>query len=1233
MPLELKAIDNTDSFQHDYNLENIVKIAELRVELIGNNDLKFKLIGDTKFMKSLVNEFNNVINKPINNPNYFAVNDFEEYLADLENKVVIVKILWSFVAELSTNKDPNISTSLNIFEGAVAAMVSFMTYFVEKYIPLMYGHPLKESVAHKLEIIVEYCLDIFVALFNNKNYGSLHDSDGSNKLWKFIISLLIITYNSTVSDLILIKLLKLVPVLLKNVQPGEDLSEILHILLPTLLKRLSKDCKTIYHSNFPSIEFSSESINQLGFKDPNLPNLELNPNVFRTKVNLLLLTDLITCTAQIFSYVKEQDYNICLGAPLNVENVNTDSIILTSDIYLTMLLLVKYENKALNLAALNLVYLALDRLTRLLDQNDTTQDPITKELIFSNYKKLCPKLIDLLSLDDDQFIKPTTLPIFLLSPSRILADLSSQYPLITDELRKTNVDYKIMKSLELQFRSSQKLKYFTVLKHNSKKCSKLVDFTVMSNCVQETSLNSLSDLLLLLSVFTSRKEEYRERITNFKLRNVKHKTQNYSFSQIIFELIDNYRFVLLQIQLIHKILYSKDTVKGFSANELQWFSKNLGIMVTLVDDSSYTNALYLIRSLSRSVALLRTFFVECNSIVSPFDVDPNSSEIARSRYARDKPSAIGGFINNILQILKGNEISTKIIQVFCVSNSMYKTGQSLKKSQMLNKSITLGTIANFVLDFSSFRYNIVNDHGFLKNLSVVYKHSLISSDNPEEFNENEKFQNSTIQLSILQILKNYMYNENQENKKELIEYFPIAMFFDKMVYGIADENTDGSKEIRQLKLRQKIVSFDILRNLTAGSPYFSQYLIDMYENEFVLSGTNAIDNFPMDWTEFLIKNMTDFKLFDLDGQNSSEDILRNDGLLLSRMDNNDYVSLLLAINYIEDHKYTNIEEFKEKLLPKESILNLWKRILMLNVTKDFENKLDLNTKININNNLNSIKLSIVWIIINLTWKNDVFEYNFPESANNSDQSDRYRIYDTIESPTASRNTLARDRIDIDNSDDSENEKSAHGAAGADGNNSDISLGGSNHDASNNAPNNDRNAVDNAPGAAGAKLTTPSQRAKILKNLGFLEVLDSLIDRLADYEKPTRADPQKGYTGQRFDYFMSNDLLEKIKTARYQIFSLESGNTITFKPRQARNSQAMSAANTASNTASTTAPDTASAGAAPDVPPDVNRGGEGYGYGSDDEYANAPDLSITESHDEDMENAEEDDESVDEVWIQ
>lgn len=1230
MPLELDPNIGPEAYQAAFET-----YADLRVTLIGNNDLKYKLIGDTKFMETLVHEFKNGIDKAVSDPSYFFSNDIIDFLSDLEHKVVVVKILSSFITEISNNKNPGISTSLNEFEGLIQPMVSFMSYFIEKFAPLIYGRTLEDNLVHTLEIIVEYCLDIFVALFNNKNYGALYENDGADKLWRFVTSLLIMTYDGTdFSELILTKLLKLVPILLYNASPDTDVREPLMTLLSTLLNRLSKECRTLYRSNFPEIDFTPDTINRLGFEGLNLPNLELNPYIFRTKVNLLLLTDLITCTAQIFSFLSEKggfcDISIDVGKGMTLQ----------PDIYLTILLLTKYENKALNLAALNLVYLHLNNLKlHLLQEGTGVKGTITNELVFNNFKKLCPKLIELISLDDDKFIKPTTLPIFLLSPTNILTNLSSQYPSISDELRKNNVDYKIMKSLQLRFKTSQKLKYFKLLKHISQNSTKLVDFTVMMNSIQDTNLNCLSDLLLLLSVFTGKKEEYRERIVTYKLADPKSKHQ-YTFSHMVFELIDNYRFLLLQVQLAHKILYPKDKQKKISEQDLPWISKNLGVIITLINDPTYTNILYMIRSLSRSVALLRTFFVDCNSIVSALDIDSNSSEATRSRISRDKASSGGGFINNILQILKGNEISSKLIQFFSQFNSEANTSRQLNKSQMLNKSITLGIIANFVLDFSSFRYNIVNDQGFLKNLSVIYKNSLSYNSLGHKIDEEDCFQKNTIQLSILQILKNYMYNENQENKKELIEYFPISILFDKITYGIGTiddfENygKGDSEEIRRLKLQQKIVSFDILRNLTAGSPYFSQHLIEAYDNNM---GNNAggQEKLPMGWTDFIIENITNFQNFESESErvNLNKDVFYNDSSLLGLMDNNDYVSLVLAINYIEDHKFTNIEQFREKLLPKESILNIWKRFLNLTVSEKFESKLDLNSKININNNLNSIKLSIVWIIINLTWKNDVFEYTFPEVGSESRRraSDQYRIYDTVETSPNRRTTSASDRIDIDNSDDSENEKR------------DISeLNESNDHENNINVNSNSDATSNVTMVdSDDKITTPTERAKLLKQHGFLEVLDTLISQLSTHEKTNRSNLEMGYTGQRFDYFMSNDLLEKIKTARYQIYSLESGGHISFRPRQVRTSQhdttmhqSLSAtAPTASSghTAAVTAAVLAAAGAG--ARPDVNRGGEGFGYGSDDEYAGVPNVAPDEPHDnddEDMENA--DDDSFDEDWI-
>ena len=244
----------------------------------------------------------------------------------------------------------------------------------------------------------------------------------------------------------------------------------------------------------------------------------------------------------------------------------------------------------------------------------------------------------------------------------------------------------------------------------------------------------------------------------------------------------------------------------------------------------------------------------------------------------------------------------------------------------------------------------------------------------------------------------------------------------------------------------------------------------------------------------------------------------------------------------------------------------------------------------------------------------------------------------MESSPNRRTSSANDRIDIDNSDDSDNEKKE--------------MSDDNEISSN--PNNHSDATSNLTvGESDEKITTPTERAKILKQYGFLEVLDNLIGQLGNYEKSNRNNLEKGYTGQRFDYFMSNDLLEKIKTARYQIFSLESGGHISFRPRQSRTSQQLdrnttqqrAMPTTTSNSDAVTAAVLAAAGAGSGVSavprlvsrPDVNRGGEGYGYGSDNDFTEVSPIAPIESHandDEDMENDDDDDDddSVDEDWI-
>ena len=81
--------------------------------------------------------------------------------------------------------------------------------------------------------------------------------------------------------------------------------------------------------------------------------------------------------------------------------------------------------------------------------------------------------------------------------------------------------------------------------------------------------------------------------------------------------------MLNQLHLAYRLLNPKKrnlngttrTTKEVPDSDLPWFGRNLGIISTLHDASIFTNCFYFIRSVSRSVATLRTF-VECNSFKS-----------------------------------------------------------------------------------------------------------------------------------------------------------------------------------------------------------------------------------------------------------------------------------------------------------------------------------------------------------------------------------------------------------------------------------------------------------------------------------------------------------------------------------------------------------------------------------------------------------------------------------------
>ncbi|KAL6449636.1 hypothetical protein SBY92_004553 [Candida maltosa Xu316] len=1129
MPLTLSLHEDDNHVRPINDIYN-----QLRLNLIGNKDLKYKLVGDVEFIHQLASDFNLLIDQLIKSDN-LSIQTTNQMLNDLEKLAVITNILCVFSIEVDNKKDENITQCLQTMKSILNPIIKLLNYFIQLFIPKLYTTSTDESQnldIYKVKHLIKYALDILLGLTNSKD----HELD-TTILWKFIISLLIVTdsnhsHVSLIDSSILIKSLRLVPLLLASNCEISNTSLI--TLLTALLNRLSHECDNIIASHFQDLYHKtnmSKIFHQMAFEDSCLPNIDLNESILDKAVDVPLLQELITCTAQIFSFSKVHDYDILMASPntdpsctgtndisktkkKRKKSASSPVIVLSINVYLSLLLLVKYDdNRPLNLAALNLITFYLNNLK-------PSQD-IDKSVIFKSYRKLFPRIICMLDLQNDYTgannvnlpipgsrkskepsVKPSTkkplpyvksvnydIPMFLLSPARILSDLCVQYPKLNDEIHDANIDYKLVEKLQLSFNSSKLLKSLKFLKSSSKNGKNLVDFTVM--LTTEKDEIEVADLMLLLSVYTSNREDYRNRIVNPPAE------YNINLTSIVFEVVDDYYFLLNQLNLVYVLLKTPRRKKHhfrFNNNniidyprvpvsDLPWFGRNLGIISTLHDS---------LLSISRSVASLRTFFVECNSFTSfstnssntvgqnstnnsvdnvsginsasstttfggsrnrPLGRQPNNSQTSvpssgtvtgsgtTSGNGIGNGSGIelsssfnnipGGFITNILQIIHSYENLFEIFEFFYnVNNYGGKNSTSLgknmilnsKKNLMTNKSLCIGLLANFILDFSSFRYKIIGYENFLSSLLTIYQKS--STEDEPEVNEKEDeeiYQKNVIQLKILQVIKNFMYNEATENKKEVLDYFSLNLILEKASFGITEGKTIRSavptnSDVLHVKLQQKIVSFEILRNFTAGSPNFNSLLIESYENNFIQFAKAKNIELPSTWIEFLISNITNIKIFLPDiitnSMKEMELFYNNDEILGKLIQNEDYIKLIRSINHTEDHRYTIVEKVEKVWFPNDELLKIWLRLLSFTIPLKTLTHLKNNEKITIFNNLYNIHSSIIWIIVNLTWKYSSF--GGVNQTNIHDYS-KYDIYSN-DKRNPSTQTPARITLSIDDDD-------------------------------------------------------------------------------------------------------------------------------------------------------------------------------------------------------------------------
>lgn len=1075
------------------------QISELRLALVGNSDLKARLACDDLFW----DQFHSELKRAIADHNN---------VAKLRALITILKIM---VAYFELHSDPTLSyTGLLMCIAVVNELLN---------------GPAADD--HNNESLVCDCLEVLLTYANvlNRQLEPL----SFVCIWR-IMSLSLIAESPT--QRLLTTSLKLLPFCLSS---GSTKLTALHV--PVVRNLLVSRLEVVLN------EMSGEKTGKMAND---------------------LLTTILVGAAQVLNFA---DKLSVVGPANNFPD---------SPSFLEKLqeVLVNESRPLLNIAALNIL--------RFILMGPVVQGSHSEKNVSATFESLFPRIIELI---ENKFLNQN-LPAYLYSPESILSDLCLDQSSFCNLLRNSNLDYRIMNELERLFISTPLFRQMNELKFANRELGSLADLTSLRRVTSDSgnspglsqlplanNLDAISNHLLLFSVFTSSNEDFRRRVTFFNSGDPK---QNPNFlSLMIFQLVDDYLFLLGQtinsLQAFRQYQQSQTDDPQF----LLWFGLNLGVIITLVEHPIFTSTFYLIRSLCRSVSTLRNFFVNCNSIASVLHPEedssesslsvhhPNIVEFLRSRYDKEMPfNRKGNFINNLLDIMACIKAAEKALSYFSSTRSNAIKQVETRKAFCVKEVVLLASIANFMLDFSSFRDEILSHETFLRDLASLFFGALrvmagaTSGKSPSEHDIfHEQLQ---IQTGVMKVIKNYIYDESEEDRKDVWDHIPLLAMFEKSLYGTVGP-CESEQSIHEMLVEQKVISFEIMRNLTAASSYFSENIRESYLQYAHLNPFGDYE-VPLTWNDYLVGNLMSYKLFldpDSDEDVSVNRFFNDDCFVLRFVLNHSYMRLIVGINFLEDHRYTNSATFRREDFPEEYPLRIWRRFLQLSRLEKYEQELcgnDVAKRVRLANQLSEIKVSVTWIIINLTWKDDGFGFQIPDKVN-------FHLLDTVRARnTLTLNQFSAANIVIEDSDEED---------GSDGQADDAEA----HTQSTASP-----------------IITPEERARILHKFGFTNVLRDLMHEMATPKEPHSSSRLNGPL-ERFDHLNANDLYEKSKTAHTQLVSLLGGT-----PRAARSGRTPGTrflenhplrrlSNVISSRDGTR--------------PDVNRGGEGFGYGSDEEYLN------------------------------
>lgn len=1153
MALEADPID--EKHRIDFNS---LDIAELRYTIIGNDQLKTQLMKHPDFLKWMHLQLTSARNQIINGNENPKLKISVSSVSSMHELIVIMWLI--FMAERLPTEDVNVHG----LGACVTVLVEIIEYILNSGSEELYNFSIdaNPSAFRALEECLTYSFYIILSYENHTNMLNKYVSNET--LWKFTMELVSRFDAGGVffADSCMLAALKLVPYLLDqqetdsgSVSEFNDIGAILKSIIQSLKLKIDTSCSNFYRHAL------GESPNRKERPLTGPPPKQMLEN----HLDFSSTTALIVAAAQILNYIEDGPSN----GPATLAQVYAYS----EKIFFDSLLALYGPNNTelLNVALLNISRIYLSCLAK-----ERSHDEM---MVNSTFEYLFPRINWILKSNAGSFEK---LPKFIRRPIAVLSDLCLSYPEACIRIKNSNVDTRIMTDLRRLFSNSKGFKYLHDLKLQSGKGKEVVDFTNSASNLNpnfasnsrsnlgsnsnpnlnsgsfdsssssgfpgsyalgvDTQMDSISDHILLLSVYTSSLEDCRRRITDFGGKKNSDSQPNF-LCFLVCEIVENYHFLCLQL-LLNQALFRN--LKKLPENESSrrkwcWLSRNISQLLYLVQHSIYTNIFYLLRSLSRSVSSVETFFVDCNSIKSTYDQFPNGSTKASAdksfqtifgnmsqRYdASSRLDASGPFLTCLITFLSNQSAIGYAITFFSSAKEAPKTLAERVRKDLYNlTTMVLGCLANFCLDFGPFRKIILEDENFMRDLSKLFNRSLrdkidhLRDDHlaPGDLDALEwqeiSYEQLQAQIGIFQIIQNLLYNETEENRRLIWDHIPLALVFNKSLYGISLPRS-RDPELHKLSLRLKVISFAIMRNLTVSSTFFCRCISSVYR-KYVLSQLEARYRVPPTWNDYLLDTLLAFDLYlpDVARETAEGALTRSDEFLLSILKVPEYHSLFVAVAYLEDNRHISIGNFTTEDLPSCGMMRFWKRVLQIHLLPELEKKFcrpEITDRISFSVKLVDVKLAIVWNLINL-----LFEEGDQRStvSDNEDQDMGDSAFVSVEAGSGSG-----------------------GRSGGDLR-SGLQLGGLSVLGSGSAEFYD--SIDVYQDKDIAYMSTKA-RAQFLFSFGFQDVLFRLIQQLST---PVRKYPNSGKYGllRRFDNINSNDLLDKLRTAYRQIMVISAEKT-------------------------------------------------------------------------------------------